>query len=104
MPRVLPHVSLLTEQRRNRNEPWVPSPTSPRSEQGEASQCKRGNLIVVTSEVWALAQDSNQPELTKIKALMSAILDLRPNLWGNSEEGNRALPTRPIVSPRQESA
>lgn len=65
VPRVLPHVSLLTEQRRNRNEPRVPSPTSPRSEQGEASQCKRGNLIVVTSEVWALAQDSNQPETHK---------------------------------------
>lgn len=33
---VLPHVSLLTEQR-SRREPQVPSPTSPMSEQGEAS-------------------------------------------------------------------
>nr|KAF6403653.1 hypothetical protein HJG59_010054 [Molossus molossus] len=65
VPRVLPHVSLLTEQRRNRNETWVPSPTSPMSEQGEASQRKRGNLVAVTSEVWALAQDSNQPETHK---------------------------------------
>lgn len=54
------HVSLLTEQRRSRNEPRVPTPY-PRVRTGYT----RGEVIAVTSEVWALAQDSNQPEAHK---------------------------------------
>lgn len=56
----LSHVSLLTEQRRSGNEPRVPTP-HPHVRTGY----KRGEVIAVTSEVWAPAQDSNQPETHK---------------------------------------
>ncbi|CAK6440096.1 unnamed protein product [Pipistrellus nathusii] len=50
----------LTEQRRSGNEPRLPTP-HPNVRTGY----KRGEVIAVTSEVWALAQDSNQPETHK---------------------------------------
>lgn len=60
VPCVLPHVSLLREQRRSRNEPRIPFPTYL-----SVSEQDRGNLGAVTSELWALAQDSSQPETHK---------------------------------------
>lgn len=36
-----------------------------RTELGPLSECTQGNLIAITSEVWALAQDSSQPETHK---------------------------------------
>lgn len=54
-----------------------------RTEVEPLPECTQGNLIAVTSEVWALAQDSSQPETHKDQSISEySCLDLRPNLWG----------------------
>lgn len=44
---------------------YLPPATCVRTGLRPLSGCKPGNLVTVTSEVWALAQDSNQPEIHK---------------------------------------
>lgn len=62
-------------------------------------ECTQGNLIAVTSEVWALAQDSSQPETHKDQSISEY------SCPGPQAKPVGHSPTHtPVVSPRQKLA